>query len=70
MQLTIDRFENDFAVCERPDGTFINILRSHLPADALEGSVLVWLGNAWALDLQAEQERRAQLYEKQEGLFG
>ena len=70
MQYIIDRIENDIAVCEREDGGHIHIPRSFLPDDAREGSVIAWAGNAWALDLQAEEERRARLFEKQEGLFG
>jgi len=69
MQLTIDRFENDLAVCESADGSHINILRSFLPEQAREGGIVIWDGGAWALDKQAQQERRAGLYEKQEGLF-
>ena len=70
MQLIIDRFENAFAVCECPDGSHVSILRSFLPAEVREGSVLAWAHDAWTLNLQAEQERRAKLFEKQEGLFG
>jgi len=70
MQLTIDRFEGDFAVCEREDGTHVDILRAALPAEAREGSVLVRENDAWALDPCAEQERRARLFRRQEGLFG
>jgi hypothetical protein len=40
MQVIIDRFEGDFAVCERPDRTMMNIRRSALPTDAREGDVL------------------------------
>jgi len=69
MRLIIDRFENDIAVCEKKDGCFEHISRADLPAKAREGSVLICVDGAWALDLQAEQERRKKLHEKQEGLF-
>lgn len=40
MELVIDRFEGKFAVVELPDGSFANLPRKLVPADALEGSVL------------------------------
>ena len=69
MQFIIDRFEGDIAVCEKDDGTFEQIPRAELPANAREGSILLCVNCAWAFDVQAEQERRAKLFEKQEGLF-
>jgi len=69
MQYIIDRIEGGIAVCERADGGFEDIPLDQLPGGAREGSVLVLRDGAWALDLKAEQERRKQLFEKQEGLF-
>ncbi len=40
MKVVIDRFEGDFAVCEKKDRTMIDIERSKLPFDAKEGDVL------------------------------
>jgi hypothetical protein len=31
MKVTIDRFEGDFAVCEKPDRTMINIKKDKFP---------------------------------------
>ena len=69
MQFIIDRFEDEFAVCEGGNGSHIHILRSFLPDDAREGGVLTWAGDAWALDTETEEERRARIFAKQEGLF-
>ena len=69
MQYIVDRIEGKLAVCEREDGRFEDIPLGQLPKGVREGSVLVLRDGAWALDLQAEQERRARLFEKQEGLF-
>lgn len=41
MKVTIDRFEGDFAVVEKPDRTMMNIRRSKLPAGAKEGDILI-----------------------------
>jgi len=70
MRYIIDRMEGDFAVCEKEDSTFEHIPLQKLPKGAREGSMLVCENGAWALDLQAEQERRARLFAKQEDLFG
>jgi len=70
MQHIIDRIEGDLAVCEREDGAREEIPLCQLPEGAREGSVLVLLDGVWALDPQAEKERRARLFAKQEGLFG
>jgi hypothetical protein len=40
MKVIIDRFEGDFAVCEKADRSMINIPRSKLPSTAKEGDVL------------------------------
>lgn len=42
MKITIDRFENDCAICECSDGGFCRILLSDLPEGMSEGTVLVF----------------------------
>ncbi|MCL2494176.1 MAG: DUF3006 domain-containing protein [Oscillospiraceae bacterium] len=69
MRLIIDRFEGGLAVCEREDGSLEHIPVEALPEGAREGSVLVLQDGAWALDMREEEERRARLFAKQEGLF-
>ena len=69
MQYIIDRIEEGLAVCEREDGSLEDIPLEELPEGAREGSVLVLQNGAWALELQAEEERRARIFAKQEGLF-
>jgi hypothetical protein len=41
MKVTIDRFEGDYAVCEKPDRTMINIKKDKLPSEPKEGDMLV-----------------------------
>jgi len=66
--MIIDRFEGDFAMCET-EGGFVQFSRADLPANAREGSVLAHVNGKWALDLHAEQQRRAKLLKLQEDLF-
>ena len=40
MKVIIDRFEGDFAVCEKEDRSMINIERSNIPQEARPGDVL------------------------------
>ncbi len=39
--LTIDRFEDDIAVCEKEDCTIVNLLRDKLPNGVRAGNVLM-----------------------------
>ncbi|MBE6067445.1 MAG: DUF3006 domain-containing protein [Clostridium lundense] len=40
MKVIIDRFEGDFAVCEKENKTMIDIPKEILPEEAKEGDVL------------------------------
>jgi hypothetical protein len=57
-QAVIDRFEGDFAVCEKPDRSMLNIHRSKLPSDAREGDVISIEMNIINIDRKATEERR------------
>lgn len=41
LKLIIDRFEDNFAVCEREDKTMLNLEKSKLPSNAKEGDVII-----------------------------
>ncbi len=63
MRVTIDRFEGEFAVCEREDRTMINIPRSRLPRRAREGDILIIEGDSIKLD-SAGTTRKKEAIEK------
>ncbi len=67
--IIIDRFEDDFAVCEI-DGGMVDIKRSLLPSDAREGSIITEKGGRYVIDTAAENERRNRLFDMQNDLFG
>ena len=48
MKVVIDRFEGDFAVCEKDDRTMFNISKDRLPNGAKEGDVLSIIENSIA----------------------
>lgn len=60
MNVVIDRFEGDFAVCEKGDRTMVNIKRSLLPSLAKEGDVLLIRGNIVIIDQAETAKRRAE----------
>lgn len=40
MKLIVDRFEEEYVVCEKEDKTFINILKQDLPYNIKENDIL------------------------------
>jgi hypothetical protein len=64
MQVIVDRFEGDAAVCEKPDRSMINIPRSKLPAEVKEGDVLIIEGDSILLDPSETQKRKIAIEEK------
>ena len=56
--MVIDRFEESFAVCELPDGSFADFPRSLLPAGAKEGDCLVFREGVWTADPEETARRR------------
>jgi len=66
----IDRFEEDFAVLEREDGTTERISRALLPPGTREGDVLRMEAGGWTADAQATLVRRADMRDKLRRAFG
>ena len=63
--LIIDRFEENFAVCEDDDGSFFAIDISELPAEASEGDVLrLDDGGGISVDEAETESRRSRIREK------
>jgi hypothetical protein len=61
MKVTIDRFEGDFAVLEKPDRTMMNVKRSQLPAGAKEGDVLSMEGDKITIDAAETAKRKKEI---------
>jgi hypothetical protein len=61
MEAVIDRFEEKFAVCEREDGTMININKSLIPIEAKEGDVLIIDGDNIQIGINETLKRKKEI---------
>lgn len=55
--IVIDRIEQNIAICEKEDGTFIEIEKEKLPNEIEEGDCLILVQGQWQVDKE-ETERR------------
>ena len=69
MRVIIDRFEGDFAVCEKADRTMLNVKRAQVPADAKEGDALIIAGDTITIDIETTQKRKNAVNKLFSGLF-
>lgn len=58
MKVTIDRFEGEYAVCEKPDRTVVNIKKDRLPEEVKEGDVLIIEGDNIRVDSEETRQRK------------
>ena len=61
MKVTIDRFEGEFAVCEKENRQMIDIEKSKLPAIAKEGDILNIENDIITIDVEATKERTKEI---------
>ncbi len=64
MTVILDRFEENYAVVELPDGDFVNLSRQLIP-DAKEGDVITI-----SIDEQETKERAKKIQSLMEQVFG
>ena len=69
MKLVIDRFEENFAVCESETG-MDNVKCSDIPNDAAEGDTLVLSNGRYLIDREDTEKRRKEIEKLQDKLFG
>ena len=70
MKFSVDRIVEGIAVCENDDGEIIRINLSELPEGTEEGSIIVFENGEYSLDTESEEERREELFNLQNMLFG
>lgn len=65
MKYSIDKIEDNIVLLEEiTTGEKIEILKSKLPCDIHEGSILTKDGNTYIIDLTLEEERRNSIKER------
>lgn len=63
MKIVVDRFEGRYAVCEKEDGTIINIEKAKLPKEVKEGDVLNIEGKSISIDSAETLKRKNDIEE-------
>jgi RNase P/RNase MRP subunit p29 len=69
IQVVIDRFEDNMAVCEKTDRTMINIPRSKLPVQSREGDVLTIEGDRIEIDPEATTAKKISIQKQTKDLW-
>lgn len=69
MKVTIDRFEGQYAICEKENREMIDIKRSAIPVEAKEGDVLNIEDNIITVDLEKTSRRKAEIEELTKDLW-
>ncbi|MCK9216967.1 MAG: DUF3006 domain-containing protein [Firmicutes bacterium] len=61
MRVIIDRFEDDYAVCEKENRDMIDIEIKKLPANVKEGDVLIINGEYITIDTIETKKKRKEI---------
>lgn len=69
LKLIVDRFEGNYAVCEKEDGTITNLGKDRLPKGVKEGDVLILEGESIVIDNNATLERKKYIEELMEDMW-
>ena len=69
MNVIIDRFEGNYAVCEKENRTMMDIKRINLPFEAREGDVLSIDKGKFTIDIEKTEKRRREIEKLTEDLW-
>ncbi|MCB2300424.1 DUF3006 domain-containing protein [Clostridium tagluense] len=69
MKVIIDRFEGNFAVCEKEDRTMMNIPKDKIPPGAKDGDVLNILNDVITIDIEETEKKRKEIEKLTEDLW-
>jgi len=61
MKVIIDRFEGNFAVCEKEDRQMLDIEKSKIPNTAKEGDVLIITNDKITIDVEDTKKRKKEI---------
>lgn len=69
MKVVIDRFEGDYAVCEKENREMIDIKRDCIPKESKEGDVLDIEGDKIIIDVKETEKRKKEIEELTKDLW-
>lgn len=69
MRLVIDRFEGVYAICEDENKNMVAVIKTNLPAEAKEGSVLKTAGKSIIVDHDEANHIRKRIKEKMDTMW-
>ncbi|WP_040330920.1 DUF3006 domain-containing protein [Clostridium ihumii] len=69
MKFIIDRFEENFAVCEDENGIMKNIEKLLLPKDVKEGDVILKDNNIFYIDYEETKKLREEINQMTKNLW-
>ncbi len=61
MEVIVDRFEGDYAVCEKTNRQMVDIHREKLPPNVKEGDVLTITGDQITINTERRKEREERI---------
>lgn len=69
MELIIDRFEEEYAVCEDKNKKILNINKSKIPKQAKEGDIIIYRDGRYILDKGKTLNRKKYIEELTKDLW-
>lgn len=69
MELIIDRFEDEYAVCEDENKKILNINKSKIPKQAKEGDIIIYTDGKYILDKEKTLNRKKYIEELTKDLW-
>ncbi len=70
MKYSVDRIEENIALCEDDDGNALKLPLNELPQNIREGDIIEKTENGFIIDADETQLRRKKMAELQRNLFG
>ena len=69
MELIIDRFEEEYAVCEDENKKILNINKSKIPKQAKQGDIIIYRNGTYILDKEKTLNRKKYIEELTKDLW-
>lgn len=70
MKYSVDRIEENIAICEDDDGNVLKLNVDELPQEIREGDIIEKTENGFVIDADETQLRRKKMAELQRNIFG